>query len=409
MKIVFVNRFAWPDHSATSQMLSDLAVGLARAGYDVGVITSRQCYDDPGADLPAHETVGGVAIHRIWTSRFGRGRLAGRALDYLSFYLNAAVAVLRIVGRGDVVVVKTDPPMLSVVVGPLARLRGASVVNWLQDVFPEVAAALGVRGFGGVFGRFARWLRNVSLRRATMNVAIGQRMAARLEAQGVPRDRIAVIHNWADGEMVAPIDHRVNRLRETWCLGEKFVVGYSGNFGRAHEFTTLLDAAEQLRNDPDTVFLFIGGGHQHDAMRAAIVNRGLAHRFVFQPYQPRETLRESLGVPDVHWVSLRPELEGLIVPSKFYGIAAAGRPAIVIGDPDGEIGTVVREAECGVCVRQGDAAGLVAAIGKLQNDQALRERMGRNARNVFEQRYDKSIAIEKWRRLLEGMAVDPGA
>lgn len=389
-------------------MLSDLAFGLGRAGYDAAVITSRRCYDDPDAAFSAHEAIGGIIIHRIWTSHFGRGRMTARALDYLSFYVSAAVAMPRIVRRGDVVVVKTDPPMLSVVVGPLVRLRGASVVNWLQDLFPEVAVALGVRGFGGVFGRFARWLRNGSLRSATMNVAIGERMAAWLEAQGISRERIAVIHNWADGDAVAPIESGTNRLRQSWGLADKFVVGYSGNLGRAHDFLTLLDAAEKLREESEIVFLFIGGGHRHDAMKIAIASRGLAHLFVFQPYQPRQMLRESLAVSDVHWVSLRPALEGLIVPSKFYGIAAAGRPTIFIGDPDGEIGTMVLEGECGLCVRQGDSLGLVAAIRKLQNDRALREHMGRNARSLFELRYDKPIAIAKWRRLLEGMAVDPG-
>ncbi len=409
MKIVFVNRFAWPDHSATSQMLSDLAFGLARTGYGVGVITSRQRYDDPGAELPASETVDGVAICRIWTSRFGRGRMAGRALDYLTFYASAAIAVLRIVRRGDVVVVKTDPPLLSVVIGPVARMRGAFVVNWWQDVFPEVATALGVRGFVGMLGTTARALRNGSLRRATMNVAIGERMARHLEAQGTPRTRIAIIHNWADGDAVTPVDSESNSLRGRWGLAGKFVVGYSGNLGRVHDSKTLIDAADRLRSDSDIVFLFIGGGHQLDAMRRDIASRGLTDRFMFLPYQPREELRESLGVPDVHWLSLRPELEGLVVPSKLYGILAAGRPVIMVGAADGEVGAIVRAAGCGLCVEQGDGAGLAAAIARLRSESGQRGEMGGNARQLLTARFDKALALQAWRRCLgeAGCGVDP--
>ena len=380
-------------------MLSDLAIWLGGTGYEVAILTSRQCYDEPGADLPAREAVGGVAIHRIWTSHFGRGWLVGRAFDYLSFYLSASVAVLRITRRGDIVVIKTDPPMLSVVIGPLARLRGASVVNWLQDVFPEVAAALGVVGFGGMLGNMARSLRNRSLQSATMNVAIGERMAEQLEAQGITRDRIAIIPNWADGEAIRPLAHADNSLRREWGLAGKFVVAYSGNLGRAHEYATLLAAAERLRSEPDIVFLFIGGGHQLVALEAEARLRGL-ESVRCMPYQPRERLRESLSVADVHWISLRPELEGLVVPSKIYGVLAAGRPALMVGDPDGEIGRLLRRNDCGVTVRVGESAAMARAILGLRDAPDWREAMGRKARSAFDVHYSMEQAFAAWRNLL---------
>jgi len=106
-------------------------------------------------------------------------------------------------------------------------------------------------------------------------------------------------------------------------------------------------------------------------------------------------------------VSLRPELEGLVVPSKFYGVAAVGLPTIFVGDPDGEIGTILREAQCGLCVKEGDVAGLVGAITALRDDAGLRERMGLNARRVLEERYDVTIAVASWRRLLRDVVGEP--
>ena len=117
MKHIVINRFFYPDHSATSQLLSDLAFHLAEGGHRVCVVASRQRYDDPGARLASRETVEGVGVYRVWTSRFGRRFLPGRAVDYLTFYLSATFRLWWLARRGDVVVVKTDPPLVSVVAG----------------------------------------------------------------------------------------------------------------------------------------------------------------------------------------------------------------------------------------------------------------------------------------------------
>jgi hypothetical protein len=155
-------------------------------------------------------------------------------------------------------------------------------------------------------------------------------MANYLSSQGIPQSQITVIHNWADGQAIQPLAAENNPLRTEWQLQDKFVVGYSGNLGRAHEFTTILEAATQLIEDPQIVFLFIGSGPQKLWLEAEVNKRHLTN-VLFKPYQPRECLGDSLTVPDVHLISLRPSLEGLMVPSKFYGIAAAGRPVLYLG------------------------------------------------------------------------------
>src|SRR5712692_8706193 len=165
MRVVFVNRYFYPDHSATSQMVSDLTFHLASRGWTVGVITSRQRYDEPGAALPGRETVRGVEIRRVWSTRFGRSFLPGRAVDYATFYASALLAILR--ERRATVVAMTDPPLLSVI----AALGSRRVVNWIQDLFPDVATRLGFR-----VPRFVARLREWSLRAARKNVAIGDAM-----------------------------------------------------------------------------------------------------------------------------------------------------------------------------------------------------------------------------------------
>jgi glycosyltransferase involved in cell wall biosynthesis len=405
MKLIFTNRFFYPDHSATSQLLSDLAFHLAKQGRDVHVVTSRQRYDDPGAILPASEITNDDHIHRVWTSRFGRTRLLGRALDYLTFYTRAAWRLWRLARRDDVIVAKTDPPLISVVGAAVARLRGARLINWLQDVFPEVAAKLGVRMMQSGLGHVVQRLRNASLKSATRNVALGWRMAGHLQEQGIASERITIIHNWAE-EKIRPVAPEENLLRTEWELAGKFVVGYSGNMGRAHEFTTILQAMEWLQEKggegeyKHIVFLFIGGGHYRPWLEQQVKRRGL-NRIVFKSYQPREILSESLNVLDVHLISLLPSMEGLIVPSKFYGIAAAGRPVLFIGDPQGEIGRIIREADCGATINVGEGKMLGERIMKLYRSQELRRRWGRNARKLLEERFDREIALAAWSDLLE--------
>lgn len=399
-KLIFVNRYFYPDHSATSQMLTDLAFALAAdADRDIHIVTSRQTYDQPKAGLAAAETCQGVHIHRVWTSGFGRQRLAGRAVDYFSFYFTAFWQLLQLAKAGDTVIAKTDPPLISVAAALAARLKAASLVNWTQDLFPEVAAALGVKLARGPLYALLRRLRNASLHSARANVVIGRRMRDTLIAEGIDASRVHVIHNWADAEQIQPIAPAENPLRHAWGLDGKFVVGYSGNLGRGHDYATLLEAATALRDDPRIVFLIIGGGAQLEPLQRAIAERQLGN-FIFQPYQPRAALSASLSAADVHLISLKPALEGLIVPSKFYGIAAAGRPMLFIGDEHGEIARLLKTIGCGYQIAEGDAVCLQAYIAQLSSQAGLCLELGRTAQTAFKNAYAKPIAMTAWQAIL---------
>jgi colanic acid biosynthesis glycosyl transferase WcaI len=396
--LVIVNRYFFPDEAATAQLVGALAFALADQGWRIQIVTSRQLYGNADASLAPCEDVGGVRIHRVWTSCFGRGNLTGRAIDYLTFYLSTFWHLLRLARRDDLVIAMTDPPLLSVLAWIATRISGAHQINWLQDLFPEIAVELGVIPAGSA-SRLLRQLRNRSLRHAIMNVAIGDRMAALLRRDGGSTTRIAVVHNWANGEAIQPVAARSNSLRAAWQLTDKFVVGYSGNFGRAHEFETILQTAEALRDEPEIAFLLIGDGYYRPQLESETQRRGLSN-VIIKPFQPTNGLKESLTVPDVHLVSLRPALEGLIVPSKFYGIAAAGRPTIFIGDPAGEIPAILASSDCGATVAVGDVGALVSGIRALRSAPTQCERWGRNARAAFDRYFNREQAIGHWSNIL---------
>jgi colanic acid biosynthesis glycosyl transferase WcaI len=399
-RLIFVNRFFCPDHSASSQILSDLAFHLANAGHDVHVVTSTQLYDDAKAALPVSEIINDVHVRRLPSTSFGRNALLGRSIDYVSFYRSMWQSLVALARQRDIIVAKTDPPLTSVVAMTAARRNGARLVNWLQDIYPETAIALGVPFMRGPLGRSLVALRNRSLRHAEATIVVGDLMARKIESLGTPSSRVHVISNWCNDEVIRPVAQAKNPLRQNWRLAGQFVLGYSGNLGRAHEFETVLAAAERLRNEPHFVFLMIGGGKRFDELSRAVKRRGLTNSFRFIAYQEQKMLSYSLAVADAHWLSLNPKLEGLIVPSKFYGIAAAGKPIIIVADKNGEIARLVHQYGCGIVIAPGDVDAFVGALRSLSNTPETVSEMGKRARTMLDAHFTRRRALERWSKLL---------
>ena len=394
MRIVFFNRFFFPDPSATSQMVSDLALHLARAGHEVHAVAGRAGDEAAGAQWQ------GITVHRASEARSESISLAARAGAYLRYYRGARAVARRLLARGDIVIVMTDPPLLSAAIGPIAVARGARLVVWLQDLFPEVASEYGVPGMGGFLGSPLRAARDRSLGIADRVVAIGDAMAARVaQMRGVSPDQLHVIHNWADGRAIVPLAPEANPLRAAWGVKDLFVVGYSGNLGRVHEFDTLLDAARSLRHDAGIRFLVVGRGPRLAHVRERVESERLSN-VIFAPHQDREHLGESLSVPDMHLCVLRANFEGLVVPSKLYGALAAGRPTIFIGDPAGEAASILARVQGGFAVATGDADGLARAIRRLRDAPDEARLLGMRARQAFEREFDMPVAMRQWENVL---------
>jgi colanic acid biosynthesis glycosyl transferase WcaI len=398
-RIIFLNRFFFPDHSATSQILTDLAFHLAGSGINIHVITSRQLYDQANARLPAQDSVRNVQIHRISTTHFGRLALLGRSIDYCSYYASTLRCLRALVRRDDIVVAMTDPPLISAFAVPVVTRQGANLVNWVQDIYPELAVNLNVPFLRGPIAKVISVLRDKSFKQA--NVVVARQMVSKIVSRQGVSNRVYFIPNWTDDEEIRPIPHAENPFRCKWQLRDKFVVGYSGNLGRAHEFDTVLAASHHLKDNSRIVFVCIGGGHKFSDFQRRVGQQSLSPMFRFFPYQHRNMLKYSLGVADVHWISLEPKLEGLLFPSKFYGIAAAGRPIIAITTEKGELAQLVNQHRCGVIVNPGDGKRLARTLLDLSTDSECLADMGCRARAMLESHFSKRHALESWCALLK--------
>lgn len=387
-------------------MLTDLISGLSLERFDAIVVTGKSYYTNDAGKLSKRDKFGDVAVRRVGSLRVFNRSILGRILNYIAFHILASFEVFRIVRRGDVVVCLTDPPLLNVTLAIPLALRRAKLVNWIQDIFPEVAIAI---DFGGPLKPIAKLLeapRNRAWRRAAQNVVIGQRMAQFLKEKRVPEERILTIQNWTDEDQVKPFVGRENHLRAEWGLTDRdLVVMYSGNLGRAHDIDTVIDAIQHLAKigRSDIKFVFVGGGAKV-AKLSKLIGKHNLDTVRFFDYQPRARLSESLSVGDVHWISLIPELEGLIVPSKFYGICAVGRPSLFIGDHKGELGVLLRDQQCGWTISQGDATGLADKLCALADARDQLDRAGASARRLADSDNARAARIAQWQSLLESMA-----
>ena len=387
-RVIFVNRVYWPAQAATAQLLADLAEGLAGRGWTVHVIAAG---DGPGLH-------NGVVIHRTGGGE-QHGGLVSRTLNYTRFIRRARRQVASLVQPGDVVVPMTDPPMLGPALTGIALDRGARVVQWIQDIYPEIVTAhLGA--LAGLFLRPLRWKRDAAWLAANRCVVLGEDMAATVAERGVPVGQVTVVPNWAPRELIRePGMEAVAACRAAWGCSDKFIVAYSGNLGRVHEFAAVLEAAERLKSRPEFIFLIIGAGARFAEVRSAARDRGLEN-IRFLPPVPREQLAAALAAADTHLVTLRPDFARLVYPSKLAGVLAAGRPVLFVGPPAGEIARLLEREQCGVALAPQDGARLAATVTAWQASPTARAQQGRRARTAYEKYFTFATTLQRWEEIL---------
>ena len=408
MKICFFNRSYWPDQAATGQLLTELAQDLvSRHGCEVTVVAGRSLHGGAAERRRlapvSTELHDGVRILRANGTRFRPLRFARRATNYLTYFGSAALAGLR-VGRPDIVVSLTDPPIVGLVARWTARRTGARFVYLCEDIFPEGAALL--EDFHNdrvnrILDRVNRYL----VREADATVALGGRMQRRLvEEKGADPARVAIIHNWADCEAIVP-GPKDNAFTRAHGLGDRFVLMHSGNIGLSQNLDVLIEAASRLVSRERIVVAIVGDGAKHEGLAREAARRGLANVRFF-PYQPKSLLHESFAAADAFLVSLKAGLEGYMVPSKVYGVLAAGRPYVAAVDPSSEVATIARDYGCGVLAAPGDPDALAGAILSLADDPATTRVMGQRARAAALQ-FDRRVAVLAYHDLFSRVAGRP--
>ncbi|MBI3318511.1 MAG: glycosyltransferase family 4 protein [Candidatus Omnitrophica bacterium] len=378
MHIAFFNRSFHPDATATGQLLTDLCEDLLRQHRcRVSVVCGPS--DACRGFFFDRETYRGIEIFRAKGTRFPKRIFLGRLSNYLTYFLSSCFAGLRL-DRPDLVVALTDPPIIGLAGYLTSRRFRAPLVMSYRDIFPEAGRLL--ENFRNPLVDWA--LESVNrflVRKAGRVVALGETMRRRLiEGKGALPGKTVVIPDWADCSEITP-GPKQNSFSRSEGLSEKFVVMHSGNIGLSQGLETALEAASSLQELQDLELVFVGDGVKlPDLQKKA---RALALRNVrFLPYQPKERLKESFASADLFIISLKKGLAGYIVPSKLYGILAAGRPYVAAVEEASEVAAITKEHQCGLLAEPGNAEDLAEKIRDLYRNPALTRRLGENARKA---------------------------
>ncbi len=399
-RLLLAYHFFHPDDVVSARMFSDLAVEQRRRGWSVTALTSnRSCFDTTRA-YPAHDQWDGVEIHRVFRPPLRQSRPLERLAN--SGWMTAAwLARAARLGPVDAVVVGSDPAFAPIIGPGLRRLwPDAALVHWCFDVYPEAIAAEGgnaaVRALVPLAGRLMTW----AYRAYDALVDIGPRMSERLAQYGSGA-RQMTLTPWAlvEGSGAAPADPVI---RGQLFGGAKLALLYAGTMGRAHDHRSLLAVARACRRrwGDEVAICFASRGNRHDELRAAVSAEDTNVRFA--PFADEAALPARLAAADLHLISLQPEWAGVVVPSKFFGALAAGRPVLYAGPADSEIARWVARHDVGLVVGDGDAAieetaarlhELAVAPGALAAWQA-------NARAVYEREFSRTVVNDRWNALL---------
>lgn len=390
-RLLVLNQYYWPGVEATAHLLAELCEALTE-DYDVTVVTGRLRGRD---DLPAQEVRNGVRILRVDSTAHDRSRLRGRALNYAT-YLFQAMRIGMKQPRPDIVLCGTDPPIVGDVALAVARRFRAPLVVISEDVFPEIAVALG-RLTSTPLVALLRTLVTLYLRRAVRVIAIGETMAQKLCAKGAVPERVRVIPNWADVERIHP-EPKANSWSAEHGISDRFVVMHSGNVGHAQDLDTLVRAVTFLR-DLDLRVLVVGGGARWNEL-FALAQILEVDAVEFMDFQPRERLAQTLSSADVHVVGLARGLAGYVVPSRIYAILAAGRPVIAAAEDESETAQLVRHVGCGLVVHPGDPFALARVIRECHDGRHDLAAMGARAREFAEREAGRAMAFERYRSVL---------
>jgi colanic acid biosynthesis glycosyl transferase WcaI len=400
MHILLFNEYYPPDTSATAKMAALVAETLAHR-HKVTVVAGRPSYDPeeyyPFAML-RRDIRNNVTVERVGSTAYPRHQMKRRVSNYLSYLALAVPRALAL--RADVILAMTDPPVAGIAGAFVARMAGRPFVYNIRDLYPDMAV-------GGNIVRPSKWIERWekmhrrALKQASRVIVLGDDMRDRILSKGVAPGRVVVVRDGTSfpAAMPQPCDPVVKEIRS----GFSFVVLHAGNLGFYGAWGTLLKAAEILRNtsrNEDAGLVFVGDGASRASIAAAAAHLPNVRLL---PFRPVEQVPHVMMAGDLHVVTVKRGLEGVVVPSKLYSILAAGRPVLAVAPKESDAARIVTECECGVAVDPDDPAGVANAIHELRADPARLAAMGRRARETAN-RYARVNELQRFVSVLEEVA-----
>lgn len=394
-KVLLITQVFYPDEVSTANLFTNLCSELVKKSVDVEVWCAHPSYTH-NEKQPRFQDHNGIRITYLASTNFKKSFLPGRLINYLSFAISVLFKLLFSSGRSPVLT-HTTPPSLGIILSFICRIKKRKFILVLLDIFPEGLIRLGKLSRRNILVRLWNNLFILSLKLSDKIIVIGRDMKIWIEqVYGTCSNKLEYIPLWQDDGLIYPSDYTSNEFVKEYKLEHKFVVQYSGNMGLWNDMKIFGSA---VRSNPENVvFMFVGGGMRKKELLDSLSSTEQKN-VILLPFQPNNKIRKTLTACHAGVVSLREGMEGMAVPSKIYGIMAAGIPVIAIVPPESEIAYIIKEELCGIVVDQSDPEGFISAIQKLGSDENMRKLMGIRGRKAFENKYSTREVAEKYRIL----------
>lgn len=406
MKVLIITQYFWPE----SFRINDLALGLKERGHAVTVLTGMPNYPSgrffPGYGFfsPGQETYEGISVLRVPLFPRGQGQRWRLAMNFFSFAVFASLlAPLRCRKEIDLIFVyEPSPVTVGIPAIVLKKLRGAPVLFWVQDLWPESLSATGATESRWILG-MVESLVQLIYRQCDRILVQSEAFRTPIERLGVKREDIVYFPNSAE-PFYKPLCLDGDAAEHAQ-MPNGFRVVFGGNIGKAQSFETILEAAELLRDSQDIHWIILGDGRMFSWVHDEVRKRGLDKTVHLLGRFPAESMPTYFALADVLLVTLqRQPIFALTIPAKVQSYLACGKP--IIAALGGEGARIIQEAGAGLTPMPEDPRALAEAVMEMYRmPEEARRAMGLRGRGYFETHFERGLLfdrLEKWMNELKG-------
>ena len=403
-KLLIYAHYFYPDVASTGQILTELCEGMTDT-FDITVICVVPSYSGTIDEKYKTKRIykeehNGIKIIRVRVPEFQKSNKVSRIKNLLAYFFNSLLATLKI-EKQDYIYTISQPPILGGVLGVLGKwLKGGKLIYNIQDFNPEQTMAVGYSK-NKLLLNTVMAVDKFSCKKSDKVIVVGRDMQEtlrnRFNNKKVPKN--VFINNWINEKEIYPLEQnhpKIVEFKEKYNLQDKFIIMYSGNIGLYYDLENIIKVIGEFKDREDVVFAFIGDGTVKDKVEAYVNENNLSN-VTFIPYQDKADLIYSLNAADIHWVVNAKGIKGVSVPSKLYGVMAAGKPVLGVLDEGSEARLIVEECNCGVCIEPGNYKEISNNIEYILNNKEEIKALGLNGRQYLETNLTKEVSINKYK------------
>lgn len=403
-KLLIYAHYFYPDVASTGQILTELCEGMIDT-FDITVICVVPSYSGTIDEKYKTKRIykeehNGIKIIRVRVPEFQKSNKISRIKNLLAYFFNSLLATLKI-EKQDYIYTISQPPILGGVLGVLGKwLKGGKLIYNIQDFNPEQTMAVGYSK-NKLLLNTVMAVDKFSCKKADKVIVVGRDMQEtlrnRFNNKKVPKN--VFINNWINEKEIYPLEQnhpRIMEFKEKYNLQDKFIIMYSGNIGLYYDLENIIKVIGEFKDREDVVFAFVGDGTVKDKIEAYVSENNLSN-VTFIPYQDKADLIYSLNAADIHWVVNAKGIKGVSVPSKLYGVMAAGKPVLGVLDEGSEARLIVEDCNCGLCIEPGNYKEISNNIKYILNNKEEIRLLGLNGRQYLESNLTKEVSINKYK------------